>query len=301
MRAGSRRLWVLLLLLATGTLAAGCTGEDAELRESKELVIGDIAWDESVAVSTLTKALLEDELGYDHVELQTLDVASLFEGVGNGELDAFQDVWVPNHQEYLSEVQDNVEVLDPWYKGTTRVGIAVPSYMNITSIPQLNQTDVEEIGGIKPEAAISKKISDEVIPAYRLKQEYSPWDAPAALLFEVDKRIRNGEPFAFIAWSPHWMNQEYDLVYLDDPRGALGELNDSSSITTTVRKDLANAEPEAYSFIEAFALTEEQLNDLEGAIDAAGDPLSGARIWAENNREVVQPWIDAANQDPQES
>ncbi len=300
MRVSARKLWVLLLLLATVTLAAGCIGEDAELPETKELVIGDIGWDESVAVSNLTKALLEDELGYDHVELRTLDVTSLFEGVGNGELDAFQDTWVPNHQQYLSGVQDDVELLDPWYKGTTRVGIAVPSYMNITSIPQLNLTATEEIGGIKPEAVISKKISDEVIPAYRLKQEYSPWDAPAALLFEVDKRIRNREPFAFVAWSPHWMNQEYDLVYLDDPQGTLGELNEPSSITTTARKGLANDEPAAYSFIEALALTEEQLNDLEGAINAAGDPLSGARTWAENNREVVQPWIDASNQAPQE-
>ena len=293
---------MVLLMLMAGILTTGCAGgELTKLTEAKELAIGDIGWDESVAVSNLTKALLEDELGYDRVELRTLDAASLFEGVGNGELDAFQDVWVPNHQEYLSAVRDNVELFDPWYSGTTRVGIAVPSYMNITSIPQLNQTPTEEIGGIKPEAAISKRISDAVIPAYGLKQEYSPWDAPAAMLFEVDKRIRNGEPFAFIAWAPHWMNQEYDLVYLDDPQGALGELNDSSRITTAARKGLANDEPEAYSFIKALTLTEEQLNDLEGAINAAGDPLSGARTWAENNREVVQPWVDAANQAPQES
>jgi glycine betaine/proline transport system substrate-binding protein len=132
-----------------------------------------------------------------------LDIASLFEGVGNGEADAFQDVWLSNHQEYLSEVQDNVDLLEPWYTGTTRVGIAAPSYMNITSIPQLNQTPTEEIDGFKPEAAISKRISEKVIPTYRLTQEYSPWDAPAAMLFEVDKRIRGREPFAFVAWSPH--------------------------------------------------------------------------------------------------
>ncbi len=285
----------------TSILAVGCAGENVKLTEIKELVIGDLGWDEGVAISNLTKALLEDELGYDSVELQTLDAASLFEGVGNGETDAFQDVWLPNHQEYLSEVQDDVDLLEPWYTGTTRVGIATPSYMNITSIPQLNQTATEEIGGIKQESTISKRISEEVIPAYRLKQEYSPWDAPAAMLFEVDKRLRDGEPFAFVAWSPHWMNQEYDLVYLDDPQDVLGGLDDSARITTTVRKGLADDEPEAYAFMEALTLTEEQVNDLEGAINAAGNPLSGARTWANDNRDVAQPWIDAANQARQEA
>ena len=296
MEAGGRKPWTVLLTLAIGILVAGCAGS-----ESKDLVIGDVGWDEGVAVSNLTKALLEEELGYGSVELETLDAASLFEGVGSGELDAFQDVWLPNHQQYLSGVQDDVELLDPWYRGTTRVGIAAPSYMNITSIPQLNLTATKEIGGIKPEATLSKRISDELIPAYGLKQEYSAWDAPAAMLFEVDKRIENGEPFAFVAWSPHWMNQEYDLVYLDDPRDALGELDAPARITTAVRNRLANDEPEAYAFMQALALDEEQLDDLEGAINAAGDPLSGARTWAQDNPDVVQPWIDAAKQAQQES
>ena len=291
MKTGSRKLWAVLLMLMISILATGCAN-----LESNELVIGDAGWDESVAVSNLTKALLEKELDYDSVEIETLDVASLFERVGNGDLDAFQDVWIPNHQEHLSGVQNNVELLDPWFQGTTRVGIAVPSYMDITSIPQLDLTTAEEIVGIKPEAAISKRISDKVIPTYQLEQEYVAWDAPAAMLFEIDKRIRNRETFAFVAWSPHWMNQEYDLVYLDDPEDALGELNDSSSIATVVREPLANDDPVAYAFMKALTLTEEQVDDLEGAINTAGDPLLGARTWAQDNREVVQPWIDAAKQ-----
>jgi glycine betaine/proline transport system substrate-binding protein len=97
------------------------------------------------------------------------------------------------------------------------------------------------------------------------------------------------------------MNREYDLVYLDDPQDALGGLDDPSRITTAVRKGLADDDPEAYAFMKALTLTEEQVNDLEGAINAAGDPLSGARTWANNNRDVVQPWIDAAKQARQES
>jgi hypothetical protein len=76
-RVGSRKPWIVLLALMAGILAAGCAEENAKLTETKNLVVGDIGWDEGVAVSNLTKALLEDELGYESVELRTLDIASL--------------------------------------------------------------------------------------------------------------------------------------------------------------------------------------------------------------------------------
>ncbi len=284
----SRKLLAVILVLVASVLAAGCGGGP-----ERELVIGDIGWDENVAVSNLTKALLEDDLGYQNVELRTLDVALLFEGVGNGELDAFQDVWLPNHQQLLSEVDDDVELLDPWFEGQTSFGIAVPSYVNIQTISQLNQTNIREIFGIEPGAVISERIPNEVIPTYDLEQEYVE-SSTAGMLAEVEDRYENREDFAFIAWSPHWMNQRYDFRYLQDPEDALGELNDGAEITMIVNEDLPEDDPVAYAFLQALTLTEEQVNDLEDTINEVGDPLVGARIWAQDNRDVVQPWVDAA-------
>ena len=85
----------MILTLLMATLVGGCAGGSSE----KELAIGTTNWDESVAISNLTKTLLEDELGYDGVELKTLDVASLFGGVGSGDVDVFQTVRIPDHQE----------------------------------------------------------------------------------------------------------------------------------------------------------------------------------------------------------
>ena len=126
-----RKFWVVALTLVIAGLVVGCS----DISREKKITIGATSWDESVAVSNLTKVLLEDELGYDRVELKTLDTASLFESVSSGDLDVFQAVRLPNHQRYLSSAQDEVELLDPWFQGTPRIGIAVPRYMNITSIP----------------------------------------------------------------------------------------------------------------------------------------------------------------------
>ena len=120
------------------------------------------------------------------------------------------------------------------------------------------------------------------------------------MLAEVDIRYRNQEEFALVAWSPHWMNQKYDLRYLEDPKDAFGELNDPARITTIVNENLPENDPVASAFMDALLLDEEQLNDLESTINEVGEPEEGARQWAQDNRDVWQPWVEAA-QNAQES
>jgi glycine betaine/proline transport system substrate-binding protein len=50
----------------------------------------------------------------------------------------------------------------------------------------------------------------------------------------------------------------------------------------------------AYAFLKAMRLDEEQVNDLEDVINDAGDSLKGARQWTQDNRDVVEPWLEAA-------
>ena len=97
------------------------------------------------------------------------------------------------------------------------------------------------------------------------------------------------------------MNQRYDLRYLEDPNDAFGELNDPARITTIVNKNLPENEPAAYAFMNALIFNEDQLNDLESTIEEMGDPLEGARQWAQDNRDVWQPWVEAAENATQES
>ena len=155
----SKRLLALMSALVVAILVlAGCGGGGASSSSSGgTLTLGNIGWQENVAVANLTKAVLEEDLGYDEVELKTLDVGLLFEGVAGGDLDAFQDVWIPNHTQLLAEVENDVEHLDPWYEGTTSFGLAVPSYMKgVNSIADLNQSGAERIIGIEPGAAEGK-------------------------------------------------------------------------------------------------------------------------------------------------
>jgi glycine betaine/proline transport system substrate-binding protein len=289
-----RRLRTLLLVLVVGTLAAGCSGLGA-LSGGKQLALGYIDWDENVAVSTLTKVLLEEKLGYK-VELQRSDEAVLkqvYKGVAEGELDAFQDVWIPNQKEYLRKVENEVDHLDPWFEGKTEQGIAVPYYMDVRSLSKLDHAGTNMINGIEPGSAPMPQIEDKVIPGYHLRMKLVE-SSTSAMLSELDRAYRMREPIVFFGWSPHWMNTRYDIRYLKDPSDLQGRFNDSAEISSIVKENLSEDDPVAYEFIKSISLSKEQINQMEIDINETGDPEAGVKAWLEDNRSVVQPWIQAA-------
>jgi glycine betaine/proline transport system substrate-binding protein len=282
-----------ILALVLGALAlTGCGGDLGQ--DGGRLRLANIGWDENVAVSNLTKILLEDELDYESVEIRTQeDLDSTYREVARGELDAFQDVWLPNQEALLEQVAQDVEQLDPWFLGETKQGMAVPAYMDVRSIDQLNGTDAKFIFGIEPSSVMMQEVGGEVIPAYGLEQQLVA-ASTAGMLAQVERLYAFREDFVFLAWSPHWMNQRYDIRYLEDPKDAMGATNDPAECSTIVRGGLREEDPVAYAFMDALELTEEQINDLEYAINEEDDPLAGARRWVSENREVVRPWIAAA-------
>jgi glycine betaine/proline transport system substrate-binding protein len=311
----SKRLLALMSALVVAILVlAGCGGGGASSSSSGgTLTLGNIGWTENVAVANLTKTVLEEDFDYKEVELKTLDIGLLFEGVAGGELDAFQDVWIPNHTQLLSEVENDVEHLEPWYEGETTFGLAVPSYMKgVNSIADLNQSVADRIIGIEPGAVISTKIEEHVIPEYNLELEHEP-SSTAAMLAEVDGLYKDKELFVFPPWCPHPMCGEvsgwkpwggtkdlpgmYDFRYLEDPKNSLGNLDEPAKISAIVNEDLESDDPVAYTFIKELRLSEEELISLENEIAAAGDnPAKGTQAWLKENQDVVQPAIGAAKQ-----
>ncbi len=294
---------VLAVVFVSALLVAGCgAGEGGDSAEQDgELTLGNIGWTENEAIANLSKIVMEEDLGYAEVEVQLADLAPVFQGVGSGEMDAFQDVWMPNHEQELASVEDDVELLNPWYDGVTEFGIAVPDYMEIQSLEELPEAETNEITGIEPGAAFHPQIQEEVIPTYAPEMELVE-SSTQGMLSELDRAYSNEEPIVFIPWSPHWMNDEYDFHYLEDPENAQGEFDEPSEIATVVNNDLAEEDPAAYAFMQEMTMTEDQMNALLADINEAEDPLDGARTWLEEdeNREIVQPWIDAAEEAQQE-
>ena len=282
-----------LLLLIAGALGAGCG-----FGGGGDLTLGYLGWDENVANSYLTKVLLEEELGYDNVELKLADdVGSVYKDLIEGETDAFLDAWMPNHEQFVEEGRGRIGASkEPWYVDPTRYGIAVPDYMqDVRSISDLDSSGTDMITGLEPGTVLMKKIQTDVVPRYRLQSNLVEATTPA-MLAELEQAYSMKEPFVFLAWSPHWMNQEYEFRYLSDPKNAMGSVDAPQTIHSVTREGLAEDEPAAYALINAMRLDEDNVGSLELAINKAEDPEAGVRRWLEvrENRELVRPWIEAA-------
>jgi glycine betaine/proline transport system substrate-binding protein len=286
-----REILLTLMLIMLVSLVGGCGGGgQAGGGGSNSVTIGYITWDEDVAVSNLAKVLLEDDLGYT-VDLKQVEVGPIFQGVADGDLDAFLDVWLPNtHKTYWDQHKDQVVDLGQWYEGTASLGLGVPDYVDAQSIEDLNK-DSDEFGGqiigIEPGSGIMKITEENAIPGYGLDYKLVNSSTPA-MLSQVDQAIQDKEPIVFTAWKPHWMFTAYNIRYLDDPKKEMGSAEQLSAIA---RKGLDTDAPKAYQLLDNIDLNEEQLGQLELAVKDAGDPEEGVRNWLKDNRDVVDSWI----------
>lgn len=148
---------------------------------------------------------------------------------------------------------------------------------------------ITEIVGIEPGSG-TMKIAEETIEAYNLDVELIPSSEPA-MVTELQEAIKNEEPIVVTLWQPHWMFSEYDLKFLEDPKGTLGE---SENIHTMVRKGLEDEHPSAYQFLDNFNWEVEDMNEVMAkfGLDDSVDPRDAAKEWIENNRDRVDSWIE---------
>lgn len=302
------RGWAGVLVPCLGMLIAlfllvGCGGgeESASAEESDgKVVLGYVDWEESVAMAQLTKVILEDELGYDEVELRRSEPDEVYDLISRDEVDAFQGVWLPNHFAYIREVDDDVSVLRSWLDGTTRQSIAVPDYVGIRSVEDLERSGIDRLIGPKPgSAAVVSDVPVAALARFGVAADLTYPDAEA-MLEEVDRLYEERESFAFVAWTPHWMNAEYDFEYLEDPENRMPGFIKPMDIHTAIREELPEEDPVAHDLMEAMELGEYQVVALEQEIRESNSPEAGARNWAETNEDRVNAWVKHARRSTDE-
>ena len=121
-----------------------------------------VEWDTEIASTHVVGKVLED-LGYD-VELTPLDNAVMWEAVATGEADGMVAAWLPGtHGAQMEQYGDQVVDLGPNLEGA-KIGLVVPSYMDVNSIADLSEEASQVITGIEPGAGVvaaSERALDE--------------------------------------------------------------------------------------------------------------------------------------------
>ena len=285
------------IALAAGVLVA-CGEEEAEdqLVDGDQIEIAVLNWEETIAATNVIGNVLED-IGYD-VTTTTVDVAVLWQALADGETDASVSAWLPiTHGALEEEYGDQIENLGAHIEGA-KVGLAVPTYMEgLESIEDLTDEAGQEVTGIEPGSGIM----DSAENAMETYDNLADWNlqnaSTGAMLSELRTSIDNEEEIVITGWNPHWMFQEYDLKYLDDPEGAFGG---EESIIKQVRQGFQDDHPIAYSVLDNF---EWEMDDIESVVQEMAetdDPEGAAESWIEANQDRIDEWLEEARQLAQE-
>ncbi|WP_016855398.1 glycine betaine ABC transporter substrate-binding protein [Halomonas smyrnensis] len=279
-------------LLALGVMSAGTVSAASD----KSLTIGTNNWAENIAVANMWKILLEEEHGYD-VELSDVGKSVLYSGLASGDFDLSLEIWLPTTDApFLEPYRDRIDVHDVWYEGTG-LGLVVPAFADIDSIPELQQQaeDYQYQGrpailGIDSGSSIAG-LTEDVIEAYELPMNQVNSSGPA-MMAALDSAYRRDEPIVVTLWSPHWAFAEYDLKYLEDPEGIYG---DEEDIYWMARPGLDEEDPWLTSVLNAWKMDDDSLGSLMARIEEVGDPAEGAKGWIEDHRALIDEWFASAS------
>ncbi len=278
---------VLATLVAASMVFSGCAGDGAAENDTVNIVY--VQWACAESQTHIAQAVIED-MGYN-VELTSVAAGPMWTGVATGAADVFVCGWLPyTHEAYMDEYGDSLEDLGVNFEGA-RIGLVVPSYVDIDSITELNAAGDEfdwTIYGIEPGSGLMQHTYEATVPTYGL-DEWEVMDASdMAMTIALQSAYEKDEPVVVTGWAPHWKFFAYDLKFLDDPENTYGG---AESVHTLARQGFSSDMPEVADMLSKFFLTEAQLGEVMYAVNVDGvDPATAAREWVDANQDVVTQW-----------
>jgi len=282
-----RKTIILTFILALCAL----TALPALAASKGKVKLAYVEWDCAAASTNVVAAVLQEKLGYE-VDMMPVAAAAMWQAVGTGDVDGMVTAWLPvTHADYLAKVKDKVEDLGP-ITGGAKLGWAVPSYVTADSIADLNANAGKLNGkviGIDPGAGLMR-LSEKAMKDYGLDKLELVEGSGATMTAALADAIKNKKWVVVTAWSPHWMFGKWDLKYLKDPKGVLGE---EEHIDTIVRKGLKKDMPEVYKFLDNFGWKD--ANQLQMVMawnqEPGADRYENAKRFLKENAAQVDSWI----------
>ncbi|WP_280553562.1 ABC transporter substrate-binding protein [Halomonas sp. 25-S5] len=290
------------LALAGALLAVPLAWSSAALAEEPAQVRFSVpAWP-GVTVKTALAAQLLDALGYQ-TRQQELGSTITYEALTQRELDAFLAAWLPGQQGMYDTTMEKGLIVDLGNNVEgARLGFAVPSYVYEVGLTSAEDLDKEAfadrlertIYSIEVGSGMSEILNGAVEEdTYGLGDWHLSETSTPGMLSAVDAAINREEWIVFAGWTPHWMNIEYDVKYLEDPQDMWGPEQGSSDVKTLVTSDFAEAAPNATRLLDQIRFSaDDQSAMILGFSYEEREPEAVALDWIRSNPGKVQAFLE---------
>ena len=294
-----------LTLALAGTLLAVplAWSTAAQAAEPAQVRFSVPAWPGVTVKTSLASTLLET-LGYEPQQ-QELGSTITYEALQQNELDVFMAAWLPAQQGmYDTSFEGNdVKLVDLGNNvDGARLGFAVPTYVYEAGVTTAEDLDKEEfaekldrtIYSIEVGSGMSDTLNEGVendtygLADWNLSETSTP-----GMLSAVDAAINREEWIVFAGWTPHWMNIEYDVKYLDDTQDMWGPGGGRSDVRTLVTTAFAESNPNATKLIDQLEFSaDDQSAMIRGFSYEEREPEAVAVDWMRENPAKVKAFLD---------
>ena len=254
--------------------------------EEKTITMGTLTWEDLTPITGITKKVLEDS-GYTVKVIEFSEWGIAYAALTKGDIQVLASQTDYAANDYWNKNKNRLEKLSPVSYGLYQA-IAVPKYVDIDSIEQLND-NAEKFGnkiiGIEPGSGLmndaSKAVKDYGIKLQLL--EGSTAAMTAALKSAVDRK----EWVAVTVWEPSWMAQKFDLKFLKDPKGVFPPPQGYYWIG---HKDFSKEYPRAREVMASVYVPISDITAINGQVKDGKTMEQAIQSWVDGHAELLKRW-----------
>jgi glycine betaine/proline transport system substrate-binding protein len=265
---------------------AGMTMFSAHAAEEKSITMGTLSWDDLTPITAVTKKVLEDA-GYTVKVTTFAEWGIAFAALSKGDVQLLASQVNYISQDHWDKNKSRLEKLSAVSHGLYQ-SFAVPKYVNIDSIDQLN-ANADKFGGkivgIEPGSGLMRD-AKTAVGSYGLKLKLVE-GSTAAMSAAVKSATARKEWVVTTVWEPSEFMKKYDLKFLKDPKGVFPP---PQTYYWLANKGFSAKYPVARELIAGVYLPLEDLNDIN--LDLAdGKKLDDLmKDWYGSHADLMKRW-----------
>ncbi|MEA2119979.1 ABC transporter substrate-binding protein [Halovibrio sp. HP20-50] len=281
------------IVLATTALFVSAAQAD-----DQTLDFGVPAWP-GITVKTAIAEQLLNPLGYQ-TSTQAIGLQVIYQGIESGDIDAFLGAWLPAQREMFNPRKESGVLVDVANNvDGAQMTLAVPEYLYESGIQSFADLDENrdqfegKIYGFGAGSAASEILHNAIDNDTWGLGDWQVVDtSEVAMLSAARDAISREEPIVWVGWTPHWMNLELPMRYLEDPEDLFGENNGESDVLTLLRSGYADAHPNVVTFFEQFTFSAEEQSWMIQAYGQEEQDLDDvAEQWINDHPERIEAML----------
>lgn len=248
--------------------------------------MGTLSWEDLTPITGITRKVLEDKgFTVEVTEFSEWGIAYAALAKGDVEILASQTDYVAH--DYWDRNKRRLEKISPVSHGLYQ-GIAVPTYVNINSIEELNanaDTFGGKIIGIEPGAGLMRDAASAV-ESYGLDLQLVE-GSTAAMTAALKSAYDRQEPIAVTIWEPSWMMQSFEMKYLTDPKGVFPP---PQSYYWIGQAGFSAENPAAREAIASVYVPLADITAINGAVSGGKTMDQAVADWIAAHEDLVTRW-----------